>query len=133
MSPRPSRLLVAVLFAFPATAPAQGRWREIGKTSIGNIIYVDPKSVKTANGIVTAFVRVVYVNPAKTPKGNITAVREIAMFDCRKRLVGAKEITIYLDEKTNRIYSHEVVAQPGYGTPMEGTFAPVALEKLCAK
>jgi hypothetical protein len=41
-------LLLATL---GASASAQSRWKDIGKTSAGNSVYVDPRSVKAVNGI----------------------------------------------------------------------------------
>jgi len=37
--------------------------KEIGKTSAGNLVYVDSKTVKTVNGITTARIRVKFINP----------------------------------------------------------------------
>ena len=55
---------------------SQANWKAIGKTSVGNPVYVDPKSVKKApDGIVTATLRAVFVKPIATPKGPITASR----------------------------------------------------------
>ena len=81
--------LLAFTLSLLGAPDAQGsRWREIGKTSVGNPVFVDPKSVKKgADGIVTATVRVVFAKPVATPKGPITASRTVAMFDCAKKVV----------------------------------------------
>jgi hypothetical protein len=79
---------------WPAPSAAQARWQEIGKTSVGNPVFLDPKSVKKgADGIVTATLRVTFVKPATTPKGPITASRTVAMFDCAKKVVAVTENT----------------------------------------
>jgi surface-adhesin protein E len=111
----------------------QARWQEIGKTRTGNPVYVDPKTVKKADGIVSASLRVVYVKPAKTPKGDITVVRSAAMFDCAKNAIAAKETTMYLDEKLGTIFQRSTNVKPGFGPAIEGSFGDVALKHFCAK
>jgi hypothetical protein len=131
MLPLSAALLVLLA---PARADSQQkRWREIGKTSSGNPVFVDPKSVKKEGGIVTATVRVQFVEPVATPKGAYTSARTVAMFDCAKRVVAVKENTYYLDEKRNRVAEHKVVGKPGFGTVILGTLPDVALRHLCAK
>jgi hypothetical protein len=126
-------LLIAAVLILP-TSPnaAQAKWQEIGKTSVGNPVYVDPKSVKKgADGIVTATVRVTFVTPTNTPKGPITASRTVAMFDCAKKVVAVKENTYYHDEKANRVYQHSAPKTPGYGPAIKGTLPDVAMAYLC--
>ena len=129
-------LLVLVLSLSLATPVlpnvAQAKWQEIGKTSVGNPVYVDPKSVKKgADGIVTATVRVTFVKPASTPQCPITASRTVAMFDCGKKVVAVKENTYYHDEKSNSIYQHSAAQTPGYGPAIKGTLPDVAMAYLC--
>ena len=128
-------LVVSLSLAMPAPPNVvQAKWQEIGKTSVGNPVYVDPKSVKKgADGIVTATVRVTFVKPANTPKGPITASRTVAMFDCSKKVVAVKENTYYHDEKTNRIYQHSAPGKPGFGPAIKATLPDVALQYLCSK
>ena len=126
-------IVVALLFAATPNV-AQTKWQEIGKTSPGNPVLVDPKSVKKgADGIVTATVRVTFVKPVTTPKGPITASRTIAMFDCAKQVVAVKENTYYHDEKANRIYQHSAAGKPGFGPAIKGTLPDVAMAYLCKK
>jgi hypothetical protein len=123
-------IAVVVLSSLPDAV--QTKWQEIGKTSVGNPVYVDPKSVKRgADGIVTATVRVTFVKPANTPKGPITASRTVAMFDCAKKVVAVKENTYYHDEKANRVYQHTAAGKPGYGPAIKGTLPDVAMAYLC--
>jgi len=42
-----------VLFLWPAAAHAQ-RWTQIGKTSSGNDVYVDSRSIKRTGALVAA-------------------------------------------------------------------------------
>src|SRR3712207_8209060 len=59
-------------------------------------------SVKREKGIVTAALRVLFTPPVKTPKGDVTSSRTIAMFDCAKQTVAVKESWLYHDEKKDR-------------------------------
>jgi hypothetical protein len=126
-------LIAAVLLAVvPAAAQAQ-RWQDIGKTSTGNTVFVDPRSVsKAADGIITATVRVVYTTAVDTPQGPITGSRSIAMFDCAAKKVAVKENIIWHDEARRTMYRKSNPAQPGFGPALTSTFAHVAMEHLCA-
>jgi hypothetical protein len=122
--------LIALLLALPV----QGKWKEIGKTMVGNPVFLDPKSVKKgADGIITARLRVPFVKPVTTPKGPITSSVTIAMFDCAKQVVAVKENTYYHDEKANRIYQHSKPGLPGYAAPFKGALPDVAMAYLCKK
>jgi hypothetical protein len=126
-------LLSAFLLALaPASAQAQ-RWQEIGKTSTGNSVYLDPRSVSRApDGIITATVRVVYTTPVDTPQGPITGSRSIAMFNCTAKKVAVKENIIWHDEARGTMYRKSNPAQPGFGPALTSTFAHVAMEHLCS-
>lgn len=130
-------LITAAISLVPTTTlpnALQVKWQEIGKTSVGNPVYVDPKSVKKApDGIVTATVRVTFVKPVSTPKGPITASRTVAMFDCALKVVAVKENTYYHDEKANRVYQRTAARIPGFGPAIKGTLPDVAMARLCAK
>ena len=110
------------MFASSAPNAAQtAKWKEIGKTMVGNPVLLDPKSVKKDSaGIVTATLRVTFVKPVATPKGPITASRTVAMFDCKKHIVAVKDNTYYHDEKANRIYEHSAPKIPGFAAPFQG-------------
>ena len=125
-------LASALVLASPVLS--QSRWRDIGKTSTGNPVFLDPRSVKKgADGIVTATLRVTFVKPANTPKGPITASRTTAMFDCAKKVVAVKENTYFHDEATNRVFQKSAPAKPGYGPAIKGTLPDIAMTHLCAK
>src|SRR5690349_5914167 len=91
--------LAALIVLLPAmSAGAQTRWKEMGKTSTGNPVYVDPPSVKKVNGIITAHIRVVFVKPVDASPGVVwRSSQHIAMFDCGKSTVAAKETIYYAD------------------------------------
>lgn len=114
-------------------AQAAPTWREIGKTSTGNPVFIDPRSVaRDSTGIITATVRVVYAEAVDTPQGPITGSRAIAMFDCAAKRVAVKENIIWHDERKGTVYRRSAPAQPGFGPALTSTFAHVALEHLCA-
>jgi hypothetical protein len=129
-----SRLLTALALLAPAALGAQTRqprWQKIGTTSVGNPVFVDPRSVKTAAGIVTATLRAEFVKPVATPRGAITSSRTVAMLDCAKRTVAVRENTYYHDERANRVYQQTKVGTPGYGPAIRGTLPDVALAHFC--
>ena len=113
-------------------AIAQSRWKEIGKTSSGNSVYVDPRSVKTVNGIVNARVRVKFTVPVETPQGKWVTSQHVAMFDCAKSTVAAKETIYFADETGTKIVERKTIAKPGFGPALGGSMAKVALDYMCA-
>ena len=123
-------LLVLVLSSLAAQS-ASDRWRQIGTTVTGNPVYLDPKSVTTANGIITARIRTTYTKAVATPKGPITASRAIAMFDCAKKQVAVKESVIWHDERKGTIYEKRAPTQPGFGPAFTSNCSGVALAHLC--
>jgi len=122
-----------LLAAMSLPAHAQGRWKDIGKTSSGNSVYVDPRSIKTVNGIITARLRVKFDPPVQTPQGPWTTSQHLAMFDCAKSTIAVKESVYYANEKTNKVVERKVNAQPGYGPTLKGSLSQVALDYLCKK
>jgi len=129
-----SVIFASVLLATTAVAaPAQGRWKDIGKTSSGNSVYVDPRSVKTVNGITTARIRVKFDPPVQTPKGAWATSQHLAMFDCARSAIAVKENIYYADEKTNKVVERKVNALPGYGPALKGSLSQVALDYFCTK
>jgi hypothetical protein len=129
------RTLIAATIALSAALPAaaQTRWKEIGKTATTNIVYVDPKSVKTANGIITARIQVKFVVPVNTPKGTWKLSRHVAMFDCAKQRVAAKSSTYYGDAAGTKILDSNVIKLPGFGVAIGGSMTQVALDYFCKK
>jgi hypothetical protein len=131
MTPSALALLAAMLGAPNAN---QAKWKEIGTTSVGNPVYVDPRSVKKApDGIITATLRAVFVKPVATPQGKpITTSKTTAMFDCAKKDVAVKENIYFHDEKTNSVYQRSAPVKPGYGTVIKGSLPDLAMTYLCA-
>ena len=126
----------AVPFAVPSSVPLaaqQGasRWKEIGRTSTGNTVYVDPRSISKKDSIITATVRVVFAKPSETPQGPITGSRAVAMFNCARGTVAVKENIIWHDERKGKIYVKNVPKIPGFGPVFTSNFSGVALTYLC--
>ena len=117
--------------ALPVTARAQ--WKEIGKTASNNPVYVDPRSVKTKDGIVTARIQVKFVEPVKTPQGEWRMSRHVAMFDCAKKTVAAKSTTYYADLAAKKVVETKTIAIPGFGSPIGGSMTQVAWDYFCKK
>jgi hypothetical protein len=127
-------LIAAALIAAPFfTSSAQGRWKEIGKTSSNNSIFVDPRSVKTANGITTARIRVKFVTPVQATNGLWYSSQHIAMFNCAKSTVAAKESVYYGNAAETKVVERKTIAQPGFGPAIGGSMTQVALDYFCKK
>ena len=106
--------------------------QDIGKTSAGTPVYLEPKSVTRANGIVTAAVRVALAPPIRNGPTLLKASRTIAMFDCAKQTVATKESWYYTDEAYTTVGMHRAAKIPGFGPAFGGSLADVAMKHLCA-
>jgi hypothetical protein len=128
-------LLILLLVTTPlAPTVTQSRWKEIGKTSVGNVVYVDPRSVKKENGIITARIRVKFTTPVPQQNGDHwDASHHIAMFDCAKSRVAAKETIYYSNEAAGKISSRSTNKIPGFGPAIGGSMTQVALDYFCKK
>ena len=125
--------IVAFVLLLPGErALAQSRWKEIGKTSVGNTVYVDPRTVKTVNGIVNARLRVKFTPPVATPQGAWVTSQHVAMFDCAKSTIAAKETIYFADETGTKVIERKTIGKPGFGPALGGSMAKVALDYLCA-
>ena len=124
----------APLLLLAAAILPQSKWQEIGKTSTGNSVYLDGKSVRKApDGIITARVRATYDPPMDTPTGKVTSARVVAMFDCAGKKVATKERILFINEAKGIEHSRRTIGKPGFGPALSSTFADVALKHLCAK
>jgi hypothetical protein len=129
---RPS-LVLAALTLVPAMAHAQRAWQDIGTTSVGNHVYVDPRSIRRDGPLVKATVRVVFTEPVKARTGMWASSRTIATFDCAKKTLAAKENVFYSDANSTKVTQRTVIKQPGYGPALGGSLGGVALNYLCAR
>jgi hypothetical protein len=126
-------LAILLVAGLSTSASAQRHWKEIGKTSVGNSVYVDPSSVKTVKGIVTARIRVKFTKPVETPQGAWKSSQHIAMFNCARSTVAAKETVYYADDAGTKVIERKVVGIPGFGSPIGGSMTRVALDYFCRK
>jgi hypothetical protein len=124
-------LAAALSLAAPPARAAAQHWKQIGVTSAGNVVYVDPASVHTVSGIIHARVRVKFTTPVQTPQGSWKTSQTLAMFDCAKHTFAAKENTYYIDEATNKIAERSVAKIPGYGPALKGSLSQVAMDYFC--
>lgn len=134
LSFHPSTRLVGLALAvtcLPSLAGAQVRWKEIGKTSSGNSVYVDLRSVKRSGGLVSGTVRLVFKEPVQTAKGVWKSSRTMATFDCAKKSLAAKENVYYADERGTKVTDRTVNKQPGFGPALGGSLGDVALRYFC--
>jgi hypothetical protein len=131
----PTLVLALLLFVLPTVAgaqKAQKKWTSIGKTSSGNEVFVDARSVKRTGNLVAATVRVVFTPPVQTRMGAMMSSRHLATFDCAKKALAAKENVYYGDAKETKVVDRKVNAIPGYGPALGGSMGALALEHLCA-
>ena len=130
-----SLLMLKLTLAVLVILPQASRWQEIGKTGTGNTVYADTRSIRTGkDGIISATVRVVYAKAVNVPgKGELTASRASAMFNCTANTIAVKRSTLFFDEKANRVYQEKVNKIPGYGPTIGGSYGDVALRYFCAK
>jgi hypothetical protein len=132
MPPRLPLPLAALLLG--AAAPAVGaqvRWQDIGATSTGNRITVDPRSIRRTGGLVAATVRIVFATPVQTPQGAWKSGRTKATFDCAKQSLAASETVYYADERGSKVVERKVNKMPGYGVALKGSLGDVAMTYLC--
>lgn len=115
----------------PAALRAQIKWKEIGATSSGNAVYVDPRSVKRSGNLVSGTVRMVFKPPVQTAKGVWKSSRTMATFDCAKRSLAAKENVYYADERGTKVTDRTVNKQPGFGPALGGSLGDVAIRYFC--
>jgi len=125
--------LASAVLSLPLSAQTpKPSLKEIGKTSTGDPVFLETKSVKTEKGIITASIRAKFAKPTKAPAGDLYASKTIAMFDCAKQTVAVQENTYYLDQAGTKVGPHKVVGIPGYGPAFKGSVPDVAMGYLCA-
>ena len=128
--------VIAALAALPflsAALRAQSGWKAIGRTSSGNPVFVETRSVKKTGDLVAANVRVVFTEPVKGAKGTFASYRTSATFNCAKKSLAAKESVYYADARGTRVIDRKVNKLPGFGPALGGSLGAVALTHLCAR
>lgn len=127
------RSLVVGGLLLVSLVPAAGaqKWKDIGKTASGNVVSVDPKSVKRNGDLVSATVRVVFTPPVKAARGTWASSKTIATFDCARRYLAAKENVFYSDANSTKVIERSVNKQPGFGPALGGSLGGIAVDYLC--
>jgi hypothetical protein len=120
----------AVSISLVPAAHAQ-KWKDIGRTSSGNVVSVDERSIKRKGDTVAATVRVVFTEPVKASRGTWKSSKTSATFDCKRRYLAAKENVFYSDEKGTRVVERSVNKQPGFGPGLSGSLGGIAVDYLC--
>lgn len=123
----------ALLALLPAAAGAQVKWKEIGPTVSGNMVSVDPRTVKRTGSLVSATVRAVFTPPVRTPKGMWASSQTKLTVDCAKHSLAAKENAYFSDARGTRLVERTVNRMPGYGPALNGSLGQVALTYLCTR
>ncbi len=77
-----SVLLAAALIMIPITAAAQERWRRLGSTADGSVVFVDIATALRAERLVTVWVRVVLPAPISRDGLRWDEVRLRVRYDC---------------------------------------------------
>jgi len=103
----------------------------IGATSAGTPVFLEPKSVSRAGGIVTATMRVALSPPIKTSGREMVSLRSTSMLDCAAQTSATKERWFYYDAKFKTEARHDTPGKPGYGPAIKGSLADVALKHFC--
>lgn len=119
-----------LLIAFAPRTQAQ-KWKDIGKTSSGNVVSIDPRSVKHHGALVSAVVRVVFTPPVKAARGMWASSRIDADFDCARRYLASKGSTYYSDARSTRVVERSVNKMPGFGPGLSGSLGGIAVDYLC--
>jgi len=132
------RLHILTTLAFAAMLPlasrplaAQTKWKEIGKTSSNNPVFVDPSSIKTKDSITTARIQVKFVTPVETPKGKWMLSRHVAMFNCARHTIANKSTYYYGDAAATRVMESSIPKIPGFGPTIDGSMTQVAFDYVC--
>jgi hypothetical protein len=122
-------IVVNALDAQNARAP---RWQEIGTTVTGNKVFLDSRSVsRDSAGIITATVRTVYKDSVVMREGVVRSIRSVAMFDCARRQVAARETVMFSGTAGGTVVRRSAPARPGFGPVFTSNFSGVALDHLC--
>jgi hypothetical protein len=124
-------IAASLLATIGPAAAAQTKWKDIGTTASGNVVSVDPRSIKKTGDLVAATVRVIFTTPVKTPQGIWGSSKTLATFDCAKKSLAAKENVYYSDAHSAKVVERKVNKLPGYGPALGGSLGMVALDYLC--
>ena len=122
----------SLLVVAASTQLVAQKWKNIATTASGNMVSVDPKSVKKKDGLVSATVRVVFTPPVKASRGMWASSVTRATFDCARKSLAAKENVYYADARSTKVVERSVNKIPGFGPALGGSLGGVALQYLCS-
>jgi len=126
-------LFAAVALTFAAShAQAQARWKAVGKTTSGNEVSVDARTIKRHGDVVDATVRVEFAKPVAMSGGNVSMERSSAMFNCAAHTTATKDNVLYSDAAGRHVVTRTTNKIPGFGSPFKGTPPDLVLQYVCA-
>lgn len=129
-----SQLFIASL-ALCALAPAAGaqtRWKSVGKTSSGNEVFVDARSIRRHGDVIDAAVKVAFAKPVAMDGGKVVLERSNAMFNCAAHTTATKDNYLYSNAAGTRLVNRTVNKIPGFGSPFKNTPPDLAMQYVCA-
>lgn len=123
---------IAALFTCAGTAAAQSRWKVVGKTTSGNTVLVDSRSIKRHGDVVDARVRVSFTKPIAMQGGQVILEQSNAMFNCAAHTTATRDNVLYRDKAARHVVSRTVNKIPGFGSPFKGTPPDLVLRYVCS-
>jgi hypothetical protein len=123
--------VLAASLVTAGTASAQSRWKTVGKTTSGNTVFVDSRSIKRHGDIVDAVVRVTFTKPIAMDGGHVAMERSNAMFNCKARTTATRDNVLYSEAAGKHVVKRTVNKLPGFGSPFKGTPPDLVLTYVC--
>jgi hypothetical protein len=121
---------LSVLIAGSALALLAADWREAGVTSQGNRVFVS--DVKGKGDMRSAWIRIAYKEPLKTPDGMVKSSRAKVRVNCKDMTAAAEETIMYADEAINHVASRKKLANEPFAKEPGGSFGDVAVKAICS-
>jgi hypothetical protein len=126
------RIAAPVTLALFATAAlAAAAWQPLGENANGNKVFVDPWSVRSADGITTVVYRTEVKGGLETPGGAITSMRSTMRVNCKDRTAAGVEVVLYEDEAKGKVFSRNRAQKIEYGKEPAGSAADMVIRHLC--
>lgn len=127
------KLVLVGLALFMLVACGGPKWQPVGQTLHGNLVFLDPSSIRVTQGVKEAWVRVQYQAPVELHKGKATVFMAHARFNCTDQTMATDQVVFYEDEKTGKILIETKDPSAPFGKEPEGSFGDVALKFICKK
>jgi hypothetical protein len=127
-------IVAAVLLAplLLMVAFAAGEWRQIGATPDGDQVSVSIVSARK-NGLRSAWVRVQYKNPVKSPPGSsFVELRARVRFNCTTGSAVTSPEWFYSKDRSGKlVVSKKIRRDDQFGQASQGNFIGVARDFVC--